>query len=219
MRLLLVEDEKQIADPLIGALKRNGYAVDYAEDGQTGYDQATLYDYDCILLDLNLPEMDGIEVAKKLRENSVTTPILMLTARTRQDQVWEGFESGTDDYLTKPFDLKELQLRINALIKRSSKVKAEILSAGKVVLDPKAFSVIVDGKEISLNNKEFGILEYLIRNKGNFVSTEELLEHVWDSEIDMFTQTVRTNMKTLRQKVDPDKKLIVTIRGKGYVIR
>jgi DNA-binding response OmpR family regulator len=163
--------------------------------------------------------MDGIEIAKKLREESVFTPILMLTARTQQKDIWEGFENGTDDYVTKPFDFKELVLRINSLIKRNSRNHDEVLKVDDVILNPKILEVKKAGVTVKLNNKEFGILEYLIRNRGKPVNAEELLEHVWDEEIDIFTQTVRTNIKTLRQKIDPKKKIISTIRGKGYVIR
>ncbi len=219
MRLLLVEDESQIAQPLKAALEKEGFAVDSVEDGGTGYQQATIYEYDCIILDLNLPEMDGIEVANKLRKEKNNIPILMLTARSSPQEIWQGFESGTDDYLTKPFDYKELLYRVRALIKRNSVNHDDHLEFDGIELFPKSKKVTVKGKEITLNNKEFGILEYLMRNIGNVVSAEDLLEHVWDEEIDQFTQTVRTNIKTLRQKIDPEKKLIMTIRGNGYIIK
>lgn len=219
MRILIVEDEIEIANPVRRFLQRNAFAVDYAPDGKAGLDLALANSYDCILLDLNLPQMDGLEVANKLRKSHIQTPILMLTARTRQDQIWEGFENGTDDYMTKPFDLKELLLRVQALIRRNSRNQDEILQAGNIELDPQTRTVRSAGELVELNSKEYGILEYLLRNQNKLVSTEELLEHVWDREIDMFTQTVRTNMKTLRRKIDPDKKIIKTIRGQGYVIR
>ncbi len=219
MRILIIEDEVELAKPVRRFLQRNAFAVDYAPDGKAGLDLALANNYDCILLDLNLPKLDGLEVASKLRHNHNQTPILMLTARTRQDQIWEGFENGTDDYMTKPFDLKELLLRVQALIRRSSRNQEAVLQAGAVELDPQTRSVRVSGELVELNSKEYGILEYLLRNKNKLVSTEELLEHVWDREIDMFTQTVRTNMKTLRRKIDPDKTFIKNIRGQGYVIR
>jgi DNA-binding response OmpR family regulator len=219
MRILLVEDEKFIAKPIQNALERRTYAVDYAQTGPEGLQLAKLNEYDCLILDLNLPEIDGIEIAKTLRTENINTPILMLTARTSQRNKWEGFESGADDYLTKPFDLKELLLRVKALIRRNSKEQNEVLSIGGIVLDPVAIQVKKGDIQIELNNKEFGILEYLLRNKGSVISAEDLLEHVWDREIDAFTQTVRTNIKTLRKKVDQKKEIILTVRGKGYVIR
>lgn len=218
MRLLIIEDEKAILDPLTKALEKRAFAVDTAEDGLAGYKIAKLNEYDCIILDLNLPKMDGIEVAKKLRTERYDTPILMLTARARQKDVIEGFVSGTDDYLTKPFDFQELVFRINALIKRNSKTKDIILRVGDIQLNTDSLKVKKDGKEVVLNAKEYGILEYLMRNKNRVISQEELIEHVWNESLDMFSQTVRTNIKTLRKKIDPDKKYIKTFKGKGYVI-
>jgi DNA-binding response OmpR family regulator len=218
MRLLIIEDEAAIAEPLKTALEKRKYVVDLAFDGKDGYEKAFVNNYDVIILDLNLPGMDGIDIAKKLRENGKTTPILMLTARTLQKNINDGFASGTDDYLTKPFDFQELLYRIAALVKRNADIKDPVIKVGALALDTRALKATVYGKHIHLNVKEYGILEYLLRNKGRVISQEELLEHVWDEEIDSFTQTVRTNVKTLRQKVDPHKKLIKTFKGKGYVI-
>lgn len=218
MRILIVDDEQSIVRPLKIAFENRAFAVDTALDGQSGFELANISNYDCIVLDLNLPKYDGIEVAKKLRANGVTSPILMLTARDLKRNVWEGFESGADDYLTKPFDLKELMLRVDALIRRNSKTLDTVVEIGKLKINFSKQVVTVGSEVIILNNKEYGILEYLTKNRGRVISSEELLEHVWDSEIDSFTQTVRTNIKTLRQKVDNDKKLIINYRGKGYAI-
>lgn len=218
MRLLIIEDEDEIATPLIDTFKDQGFAVDYAADGQKGHNLATINEYDCIILDLNLPKMDGLTLAQKLRSQTINTPILMLTARDAKKDIWNGFETGTDDYLTKPFDLKELILRVQALVKRHSKNQNQVLQKFDLTLNPLSHLVTKAGKVVELNNKEFGILEYLLRNQGQIVSSEQLLEHVWDREIDIFTQTVRTNIKTLRQKIDPKKILIKTLRGAGYVI-
>lgn len=218
MRLLIIEDENAIAEPLQMALTKRGFAVDLAFDGKEGYEKAVINTYDCLVLDLNLPEMDGITLARKLREEKNLVPILMLTARTAMGNIHEGFESGTDDYLTKPFDFKELLYRIQALIKRSTPVKEELLSYKDLLLDPRGLKVTKNGEDIKLNAKELGILEYLLRNRGKVVSQEELLEHVWNEDMDEFTQTVRTNIKTLRKKIDPDKTIIKTFKGKGYVI-
>lgn len=220
MKLLIVEDEEYIVLPLKKFLEKKGFAVDYALDGKAGLDKARINEYDCILLDLNLPEIDGIEIAKQLRENKNTTPIIMVTARSQMYDKLEGFETGTDDYVTKPFNLKELLARINAVIKRNSLNKSNELEINGLKLFPDQ-NTVVDKKTnevIELSNKETSIFEYLIRNKGKIVSTEELLEHVWDSEIDTFTDTVKTHIKTLRKKIDPQKKFLKTIRGKGYKI-
>ncbi len=217
MRLLLIEDEKKIGLPLKKALERHLYAVDYFTNGQEGYDEAGINEYDCIILDLNLPGMDGMEVAKNLRDDGNLTPILMLTARTEQEDIIEGFENGADDYLRKPFHFQELLHRINSLIKRNSPQKGETLSIKEIEINTTLKKAYNKGKEIKLNAKEYGILEYLLRNKNRVVSQEELLEHVWDREIDSFTQTIRTNVKTLRQKVDPSKKFIKTVKGSGYI--
>jgi DNA-binding response OmpR family regulator len=218
MRLLIVEDETEISGVLAKALAKHNFAVDLAETGTDGLDKALTNTYDCIILDLNLPGIDGLEVASRLRKKNNSVPILMLTARTNQNNVNAGFETGADDYLKKPFDFKELLYRIEALIKRANSNPEELLSAPTVELNPKTLKVTKSGKAVQLNAKEYGILEYLLRNKGKVVSQEELLEHVWNEEIDMFTQTVRTNIKTLRKKVDPTKAIIKTFKGKGYVI-
>lgn len=218
MRLLIIEDERDLALPLKKTLEMQGFAVDYAEDGEQGFNTARINKYDCILLDLNLPNIDGIEVADKLRKLGKTTPIIMITARSQIYNKLEGFHTGADDYITKPFDLQELIARVKAVIKRNSLNHAIKFRFGGYELMPDQNLVIYKNKKIEISTKESGILEYLIRNKGRIVSTEELLEHVWDREIDMFTDTVKTHIKTLRQKIDPDKNLIKTIRNKGYKI-
>ncbi|MEI7918425.1 MAG: response regulator transcription factor [Candidatus Saccharibacteria bacterium] len=218
MRLLLIEDEKMIGLPLKKALERHLYAVDYFTNGQDGFDEACLNNYDCIILDINLPDMNGMEIAKSLRQNSILTSILMLSARTEQEDILEGFENGADDYLRKPFHFQELLYRINSLVKRSSHLKEEVISVDGIELNTGLKKVLKHSQEVKLNAKEYGILEYLLRNQGRVVSQEELLEHVWDREIDSFTQTIRTNVKTLRQKIDPNKQIIKTIKGSGYLI-
>lgn len=222
MRLLIVEDEENIAKPLKMTLESRGFAVDYAEDGKEGLEMTCVNEYDCILLDLNLPEIDGIELARRMRKQGNATPIIMVTARTQIYDKLEGFDHGADDYITKPFELEELIARINAVIKRSSRNDSEALTVGNLELFAEENRVIIKEtgkkKDVELTTKETGILEYLIRNKGKIVSAEELLEHVWDQEVDMFTDTVKTHIKTLRHKVDPDKNIITTIRGKGYRI-
>jgi len=218
MKILIIEDEENLARPLKKTLEKQGFAVDWAGDGEKGLFFTRKNEYDCILLDLNLPKVDGIELARTLRETPYTVPIIMVTARSQIYDKLEGFDSGADDYITKPFDLKELIARINAVIKRSSVNRVEKLCLGKFELIPDQNIVQAGKSRVELSTKETAILEYLIRNKGKIVSTEELLEHVWDSEIDTFTQTVKTHIKTIRQKLDPTKKLIKTVRGKGYQV-
>jgi len=219
MKLLLVEDEESLRRPVKYFLERNNFTVDEAGDGQEALDMIGMNEYDCILLDLNLPEVDGIEVAKKIREDGNIVPIIMVTARSQVYDKLKGFTQGADDYVTKPFDLKELVARINAVIKRSSTNKEENLTFGDYTVFPER-NLVTDkkGKEISLSNKEMGVLQYLLRSKGEIISSEVLLEHVWDREIDMFSETVKTHIKTLRKKIDPAKKYIKTVRGKGYCI-
>lgn len=218
MRLLIIEDEEKIGLPLKIALERHRYAVDYCRDGRAGYEEALSDCYDCIVLDVNLPHMDGFAIAKALRHHAVYTPIIMLTARAEQEDVLTGLESGADDYVRKPFHFKELLLRIHALVARNSLHKDTKLCAANITLDTYKKQVLMDGEVVTLNAKEYGILEYLLRNKGRIVSQEELLEHVWDREVDLFTQTVRTHIKTLRKKIDPSKHLIRTSKGAGYSI-
>lgn len=218
MRLLLVEDEIAIAKPLKTGLEKRNFAVDIASTGPSGLSKARLTAYDCIILDLNLPELDGMQIAQKLRTGGSTTPILMLTARTSQNNIYEGFEAGADDYLAKPFDFKELLYRIQALLRKNDQTADTTLTSGDIKLDTRTLKVLKSGQPVTLNAKELGILEYLLRNKGTVLSQEELLEHVWNESIDMLTQTVRTNIKTLRKKVDPEKTIIKTFKGRGYVI-
>ncbi|MBU0976051.1 MAG: response regulator transcription factor [Patescibacteria group bacterium] len=223
MKILIVEDENDIAVPLKNSLEKKGFAVDVAPEGKSALESIRKNNYDCILLDLNLPEVDGLRVSQIIRKEKNTTPVIMLTARSQIYDKLEGFDSGADDYVTKPFDLPELIARINAVIKRNSLNKLlslrfdnfELFPDRNLVKKYKGGKVIA---EIELSNKETGILEYLLRNSKKIISTEELLEHVWDSEIDLFTDTLKTHIKTLRKKIDPNKNIILTIRGKGYRI-
>jgi DNA-binding response OmpR family regulator len=219
MRILIVEDEPTLRKLEKNFLEKHSFVVDGVETGKEALSKLEINEYDCILLDLNIPEKDGISVAKEIREYGNNTPIIMVTARSQIYDKLEGFDSGADDYITKPFDMKELVARINAVIKRSSINQEEILKISDMKIYPEK-NLVKDGeKEIELSNKEMGVLQYLVRNKTKIISSEELLEHVWDSNVDMFTNTVKTHIKTLRKKIDPKKKLIKTVRGKGYVIR
>lgn len=220
MRLLLIEDEEDLAKPLIKALSDYGFALDYSNDGKDGLSKAEINQYDCILLDLNLPGIDGISISNKLRAQNINTPILMVTARHQIDDKLIGFEAGADDYISKPFNLKELTARIKAIVRRSSENKThnlkflnfELISDRNTLLDTQS------GEEIELTTKECSMLEYMIRNINRTISAEELLEHVWDEEANPFSDTIKTHIKTLRKKFDHKKKIIKTVHGKGYML-
>ncbi len=220
MRLLFVEDEQGIVTPLKRSLEKEQFAVDVAMDGKSGLALAQIHAYDCLILDINLPEISGLEIARMLRADGNTTPILFLTARGQLENTLEGFESGADDYMVKPFHIEELVARVRSLIKRHSPNQSQALEFGEATLFPEKNQVMLkNGNSVELTTKETAILEYLLRNNNRIVSTEELLEHVWDREVNIFTDTVKTHMKTLRQKIDPDKRVITTVRGKGYTIQ
>lgn len=218
MKILFIEDEEDIAFPIISLLKEQNYVVDYFKEGKEGLQYALVNDYSCMILDLNLPGINGMNILKRIRSNEIETPILILSARAQLINKLEGFNLGVDDYVTKPFNMEELLARIDALIRRSSLNKNIKLKFGDKTLFPKKNMVKSPSGLIFLSNKETALLEYLIRNKLEIISAEELLEHVWDSEINTFTDTVRTTIKTLRQKIDGDKKYIKTFRGKGYML-
>ena len=220
MKVVIIEDEKCIAEPIIRVLGRKGFIVDYAADGIEAEKLLLANEYDCIVLDLNLPNRDGLEITKKLRDSGSVAPILMLTARSQIYDKLLGFESGADDYLTKPFDLQELLARINALIKRTCSNRQPQLRCGDLVLySAQNLLKHKDNKfTVVLSNKEAAMLEYMIRNKGNVVSAEMLLEHVWDRNVNIFTDTVKTHIKTLRKKLGERENLLKTIKGKGYLI-
>lgn len=218
MRLLLIEDTAAIRDPLAETLRERGFVVDGIATGEEGLRLASINSYDCIVLDINLPGNDGLTVARTMRQESNTTPIIMLTARTQTYNKLEGFDAGADDYVTKPFSTDELVARIEAVIRRHSTNKHQQLSVGDITLIPVKNQAVHNEQRIELSSKETRLLEFLIRNKGNAVSAETILEHVWGDEVDAFTDTVKTHIKTLRKKIDPNKQHIKTIRNKGYII-
>jgi len=220
MKILMVEDEESLRRPVKRYLQRKNFIVDEANDGREAIEMVHINEYDCILLDLNLPEIDGISVSKQLRKEGYNIPTIMVTARSQIYDKLEGFDNGADDYITKPFNLSELVARMRAVIKRNSINKETKLEIDKYEIYPEK-NIVKDTdkeKDILLSNKEMGILEYLLRNKGKIISAEELIEHVWYEDLDKFSQTVKTHIKTLRKKIDPKKRLITTIRGKGYLI-
>ena len=221
MKILIIEDEESLRKIIKRYLEKRNFIVDEAQDGKEALSKIHIDTYECLLLDLNLPEIDGITLSKRLKDEGYDIPTIMVTAKSQIYNKIEGFEAGADDYITKPFELSELLARVRAVVKRSSNNKEQILKLGNYEVYPERNSVLnmKSGEDIILSNKEIGILEYLLRNKGRIVSVEELMEHVWNGDLDSFSQTVKTHIKTLRQKIDNKKKLILTIRGKGYQIK
>src|SRR5579885_2594319 len=208
MRLLLVEDEIDIASALAAGLRRQGYAVDTAEDGQQALELAGVTDYDLLILDLNLPNMDGLEVCRRLRASCPSLLILMLTARSQPQERVIGLDTGADDYLVKPFHFAALVARLRALLEYQD-----------IKLDPVTRTAWQANRRLELTNKEFGILEYLLRHQEEIVSQETLLEHVWDMQANPLTNPVRVHMNSLRRKlgdVAETPRYIETVIGQGY---
>ena len=218
MRVLLIEDDVTIARLLKEGLEDESYAVDVANDGNEGYRTAAADDYDVIILDIMLPGMNGYEVCRVLRNDGNKTPILMLTARDTERDIVEGLDTGADDYLAKPFSFDVLLARIRALLRRPNEKLEEVLQAGDLKLDPSSKKVTRASQEISLTAKEYGVLEYLMRNKGKVLSKEQIISHVWDFDADVLPNNVELFIMFLRRKIDkPFKsKLIHTVSGFGY---
>jgi len=220
MRILVVEDDKKVAAFLQKGLREEQYAVDLCSDGVEAVYEAQINSYDVIVLDVMLPGKDGFTICKELRENSVLTPILMLTAKDSLEDKIIGLSEGADDYLTKPFSFEELLARIRALLRRSQDYKTGVLKVADLVLDPLRRVVSRAGKSIILTGKEYALLEYLMRNKGRVVSESMIIEHVWDRNYEGTSNIVNVYINHLREKIDKDAKikLIKTFRGQGYKI-
>ena len=218
MRVLLIEDDVTIARLLKEGLEDESYAVDVANDGSEGYRTAAADEYDVIILDIMLPGMNGYEVCRTLRNDGDKTPILMLTARDTERDIVEGLDTGADDYLAKPFSFDVLLARIRALLRRPNEKLEEILQVGDLKLDPSSKKVTRASQEINLTAKEYGVLEYLMRNKGKVLSKEQIISHVWDFDADVLPNNVELFIMFLRRKIDkPFKsKLIHTVSGFGY---
>jgi len=202
MRLLVIEDEPDIASALEKGLRQVGYAVDMALDGERGSELALVNDYDLLILDLNLPGVDGLEVCRRVRAECPSLLILMLTARSRPDERVAGVDLGADDYLVKPFYFAELTAHVRALLRRDLRVRVPLLQYKDVKLDPAARVVWKGNRRVELTSKEFGILEYLLRHRGEIVSQEAILEHVWDMQTNPLTNTVRVHINSLRRKLE-----------------
>lgn len=216
----MVEDEHKIANSIKKGLEHEGYAVDVAYDGNSGYDLAATEDYDVIVLDLLLPGMDGLELCRKLRAENIHTPIIILTAKGQVREKVEGLDAGADDYLVKPFSFVELLARIRALTRRPKESLGTILTYSDLSLNTFTYEVTRAGKSIKLTRKEFALLEYLLRHKNQIVTKDQIIEHVWDFDADILPNTVEVYIGYLRRKIEKPFKssppLIHTIRGFGY---
>jgi two-component system copper resistance phosphate regulon response regulator CusR len=220
VRILLVEDQSDAAQILAKGLREQSYAVDIAPDGEAALYQASINDYDLILLDVMLPRRNGIEVCQGLRAGDSAVPILMLTARDAVHDRVLGLDSGADDYLTKPFDFHELLARIRALLRRGPELQQENLQIADLVINTRARRASRSKRSIELTGKEYALLDYLARNVDRVVGRAEIAEHVWDEKFDPFSNLIEVYMQRLRRKIDDghSRKLLRTIRGEGYML-
>lgn len=220
MRLLVVEDEKALCESIAKGLRLDGYEVDTAFDGEEAMEIISTDSYDLIILDLNLPGMDGLDILKNMRASDNETNVLILSARGGLSDKIEGLDSGANDYLCKPFHFEELEARVRSLTRRRTVQNNIVLECGEISLNTKTRTAFAKGEEVLLTRKELAILEYLILHQGRPVSQEELIEHVWDSSVDSFSNSIRVHISALRKKIrtalgyDP----ITNRVGQGYVI-
>ena len=222
MRLLLIEDESELARVLRQALEEEGFQVDSAADGEEGLFKAGEVDYDAILLDLMLPGLDGFEVLKQLRApGGRPVPVLVLTARDGVPDRVRGLNLGADDYLVKPFDLEEMLARVRALIRRSADRPSPQLRVGDVTIDTVARTVRKGGAPVDITAKEYALLEFLLRRQGQVLSRPVIAQHVWGVDFDTFTNVIDVYVNYLRRKIDAEgePKLLHTVRGVGYVLK
>ena len=221
MTILVVEDEKKLRDILKRALIHERYTVDTAADGEVGFNKALKNNYGLIILDLMLPKKDGMQVCKQLRSQGIHTPIIILTAKGVVEDRIQGLDFGADDYLTKPFEIKELFARVRAVLRRPKASEGLILKAGNLVMDTKAHEVTRGGKKIALTPKEYKILDTLLRKKGEALSREQLINEAWGPDFKEDNYELNVHIRYLRTKVDKgnSKPLIHTVRGVGYYIK
>lgn len=218
MRILLVEDEAPLRETLAARLKRDGFAVDTAQDGEEGMYLGREVPFDLAIIDLGLPKMSGMDLIKSLREAGQRYPILILTARGGWQDKVEGLKHGADDYLVKPFHVEELLARINALVRRASGWSKPVLACGPIKLDTTAQTVSVEGKPVDLTSYEYKVLEYLMLHAGELVSKADLTEHIYQQDFDRDSNVLEVFIGRLRRKLDPESNIkpIETVRGRGY---
>ncbi|WP_392534490.1 response regulator transcription factor [Nostoc sp. C117] len=222
MRILLVEDDVRLAETLAEALTDQRYMVDVVTDGEAGWNQAKMLDYDLLLLDVMLPELDGISLCHRLRSHSYSMPVLMLTARDTVSDKITGLDAGADDYVVKPVDLQELFARIRALLRRGSVSSPPILEWGNLHLNPSTYEVTYEKNMVHLTPKEYGILELLLRNGRRVLSRSVIIEHIWSLESPPEEHAVKVHLRSLRQKLKAagaDEDFIETVHGMGYRLK
>ncbi|MGY5268248.1 response regulator transcription factor [Paraclostridium bifermentans] len=220
MRLLVIEDNIELSNSMKKGLENMNFKVDISNTGEEGEDKASINEYDVILLDLNLPDTDGIEVLKYLRKKSIDTPIIIITARDNVSDLAIGLDNGADDYITKPFQLLEVRARIHAVIRRFHGRTNPIINIGTLKLNPVNRTVYIDEKEVILAIKEFDILEYICYKHPAVVSSEEIVEHVYDENFDPFSSVLRVHISRLKNKLKniQGQEVLVNVRGKGYCL-
>jgi heavy metal response regulator len=221
MRILVVEDEKKVSSFIKRGLEEENYEVETAPDGEEGLAMATEKSFDLVVLDWMLPKKDGLAVVKELRGRKTMTPVLMLTAKDSLEDIVAGLDSGSDDYLTKPFAFAELLARVRALLRRSEMDRGAEIRFADLRLDPVTHKVWRKDREIDLTAKEYGLLEYFMRNPNQVLTRTMIADHVWDYTFDSFTNIIDVYVNYLRKKIDrdADRKLIHTVRGVGYILK
>ena len=221
MKILVVEDEERRWESIREGLVHSGYVVDTALDGEEGSFMAFTNDYDLIILDINLPKKDGFEILKEIRGENSEVNVIMLTALSDVDDRVRGFDLGANDYIIKPFHFEELKARIRSLLRRKTTIENSIIEKEGIKFDTTKRIFYINDEELKLTAKEAGILEYLFFNIGRYVTTEELLEHIWNDDVDLFSNVVRVHMSALRKKLKSKlgKNIIVNEIGKGYMIK
>ncbi|MDX1410529.1 MAG: response regulator transcription factor [Nitrospirales bacterium] len=221
MRILLVEDDSGVAGFIVKGLTEERYAVDLATDGEEGILMAKNISYDLIILDVMLPKLDGMSICRRLRSQGKSVPIILLTAKDAIEDRVAGLDLGADDYLTKPFAFPELLARIRSLLRRGNGQTPLRLKVGDLEMDPVTHRVWRAGREQALTNKEYAILEYLMRNENRVLTRSAIIDHVWDIQYDNLTNIVDVHIRSLRGKIDRDfsMPLIHTVRGVGYVLK
>lgn len=221
MRILVVEDERDMNRIIAKRLEEEGYCVDTCYDGESAYDYLCMAEYDGVILDVMIPQMDGFEVLRKIRSKGISTPILFLSARSNVNDIVKGLDLGADDYMVKPFDFQELLARIRMITRKKADVHGNVYSCGSLTVDCNNRSVKREGKVIELSPKEFSVLLYLIRNQNIVVTREQIEANIWDFDRDGSSNLVDVYIRYLRKKIDDDFsfKMIRTIRGVGYILK